>query len=207
MDKTSKTIKRYNRISRFYNLMEKSMSSGTNRWRNQLFSKIKGPKVLEVGVGTGINLPHYPRNLEITGIDFSPGMLQHARKVAEQLDFPIELMEMDVQSLTFADGTFDTVITTCVFCSVPNPIMGLREIHRVLKPDGQLLMLEHVLSCRVGMRQMMNLMNPLVVSITGANINRDTRSNLQEAGFSVEEEDLWFDILKIFVARPMISEG
>lgn len=202
MNKTEIIKRRYNRLSRFYNIMERGMSSGSNRWRNKLFSKIKGPKVLEVGVGTGANLPHYPRNLEITGIDFSPGMLQHARQVAEQLDFPVELLEMDVQSLAFADGTFDTVLTSCVFCSVPDPIMGLKEIHRVLRPNGQLIMLEHVLSCRFGMRQIMNLMNPLVVTLMGANINRETKFNLQEAGFSVEEEDLWFDILKMFVARP-----
>lgn len=130
-------------------------------------------------------------------------MLRHARRVVEQHDSRIELLEMDVQSLEFPDDTSNTVLTTCVFCSVPKPIMGLKEIHRVLKPDGQLLMLEHVLSCKVGVRQIMNVINPLVVGTMGANINRETKRNLQEAQFRVEEEDLWLDILKLFVANPV----
>lgn len=200
---TEKIRRRYNRIAGLYNLMDKGMTAGTNRWREKLFGLIQGPKVLEVGVGTGANLPYYPPNLEVTGIDFSPKMLQHAKKTTEKLNLSVTLLEMDVQNLQFPSNTFDTVITTCVFCSVPDPLLGLLEIRRVLKPQGKLLMLEHVLSCRLGIKQLMNGLNPLIVGMTGANINRQTKQTLQLAGFEVKEEDLWFDILKLFQATSL----
>ena len=203
MDRTSTIKKRYDRISRIYGLMDRSMGSAANKWRSKLFSMVQGPKVLEVGVGTGANLPYYPGDLKVTGIDFSPGMLHYAREKAQQLGSPVELLEMNVESLEFPDNTFDTVLTTCVFCSVPNAVKGLQEIHRVLQPEGRLVMLEHVLSRRPGIRQLMNILNPVTAAVSGANINRETGSNLEKAGFYVEEEDLWLDILKLFQARPM----
>lgn len=202
MNKTDKIRRKYDRISGIFNAMERGMAKGTNKWRKKLFSMIKGPRVLEIGVGTGTNLPYYSPELEVTAIDFSPGMLQHAHNVVSDLDMKIELLEMDVQSLTFADDSFDTVLTTCVFCSVPDPLLGLKQIKRVLKPNGRLIMLEHVLSSKRGIRQIMNLLNPLVVGVSGANINRETKANLEKAGFEVEEEDLWLDILKLFIANP-----
>lgn len=183
------------------------MAAGTNRWRQRLFDRIEGPKVLEVGVGTGANLASYPGDLEITAIDFSPNMLRYARRRASELGLSVELLEMDVQSLDFPSACFDTVLTTCVFCSVPDPGLGLREIHRVLKPTGVLLMLEHVLSDKAGLKQLMNLINPVAVRLSGANINRQTKENLLKAGFSVEEENLWLDVLKLFIARKSENAG
>jgi ubiquinone/menaquinone biosynthesis C-methylase UbiE len=90
---------------------------------------------------------------------------------------------MDVQSLCYADNSFDTVIATFVFCSVPQPIQGLQELYRVCKPGGQVLLLEHVLSSKPLMAKMMRLMNPLVASVFGANINRQTVKNVQACGF------------------------
>jgi ubiquinone/menaquinone biosynthesis C-methylase UbiE len=90
---------------------------------------------------------------------------------------------MDVQSLCYADNSFDTVIATFVFCSVPQPITGLKELYRVCKPGGQVLLLEHVLSSKPVMAKMMNFMNPLIASIFGANINRETLKNVQSCGF------------------------
>ncbi len=82
-------------------------------------------------MGTGINLPYYPKGLRLTAIDLSPGMLRYARQLAAELSLEVELLEMDVQNLAFGPHTFDTVLTSCVFCSVPDPILGLREIRRV----------------------------------------------------------------------------
>jgi ubiquinone/menaquinone biosynthesis C-methylase UbiE len=104
---------------------------------------------------------------------------------------------MDVQQLDFPDDAFDTVITTCVFCSVPDPIKGLQEIRRVCKKDGQIIMLEHVRSKNLVIGTMMDILNPLVVRIVGANINRNTIENLKHAGLKVEmEKDLMADIVK-----------
>jgi ubiquinone/menaquinone biosynthesis C-methylase UbiE len=109
----------------------------------------------------------------------------------------VDLKLMDVQQLDFPDDAFDTVITTCVFCSVPDPIKGLQEIRRVCKKDGQIIMLEHVRSKNLVIGTMMDILNPLVVRIVGANINRNTIENLKHAGLKVEmEKDLMADIVK-----------
>jgi ubiquinone/menaquinone biosynthesis C-methylase UbiE len=110
---------------------------------------------------------------------------------------------MDVQKLDFPDAAFDTVVSTCVFCSVPLPIEGLRELRRVLKPDGRMLMLEHVRSEKPITGLIMDILNPLPLYIYGANINRRTMDNLHAAGFTrIRQEDLWGDIMKRIEVRP-----
>jgi ubiquinone/menaquinone biosynthesis C-methylase UbiE len=106
---------------------------------------------------------------------------------------------MDVQALTFADNTFDTVITSCVFCSVPDPIKGLKEIRRVCKNGGKIIMLEHMRSDKKVTGKFMDLINFIPLHIWGANINRRTIGNLEKAGFdeeAIEYQDIWSDIVK-----------
>ncbi len=108
---------------------------------------------------------------------------------------------MDVQALEFPDETFDTVATACTFCSVPDPVRGLRELYRCLKPGGQLLMFEHVRS-RVGpIAIMQDLMTPISRRF-GPDMNRDTVSNVLRAGFELRREtNVYFDIMKALEAR------
>lgn len=205
MDRATRlTRRRYDRNATMYDLMERMMGRGLmDRWRKQAVGLLRGPRVLEVGVGTGATFEDYPPGLTIHGIDLSPRMLEKARRRADQTGLNIHLQEMDVQNMEFPGGLFDSVLTSCVFCSVPDPVRGLSEIHRVLKPEGRLVMLEHVLTCRPFLRTIMNLANPVAVRLTGANINRDTVANLRRAGFQVErEENLWLDIVKLLVATP-----
>ena len=153
-------------------------------------------------MGTGRNIPFYPAQARVSAMDLSPRMLERARKRAEELGSPVDLREMDAQQLEFSDGSFDAVVSTFVFCSVPDPVAGLREIRRVLRPGGKLYMLEHVLSHKPVLRQLMNLVNPVVVRVMGANINRETRLNLEFAGFTVlRAEALGSDIFWLFVAE------
>jgi ubiquinone/menaquinone biosynthesis C-methylase UbiE len=108
---------------------------------------------------------------------------------------------MDVERLYFADNSFDTVVASFVFCSVPHPRKGLKEIHRVLKPGGQLIMLEHVLSANKFMAGVMNLFNPLVVKLVGANINRQTVKNVQACAFrQVLVDPSSSDMIKLIMA-------
>lgn len=204
---TDRTRRRYDRISRTYDLMEWAVERRAfGSWRPRLWDLVEGPRVLEVGVGTGKNLPYYPADAEVTAIDFSPGMLSHARRRAAEMGSNVELREMDVQQLDLPDDSFDTVITTFVFCSVPDPVVGLREIARVLRPGGRLLMLEHVLSMKPVLGGVMRAANPLVVRMMGANMTRRTRNNIEAAGFLIEKEtDLWLDIVKLFQARHAVS--
>ena len=144
---TQATQKRYDRIAPLYDLMEGLVErSRYGKWREMLWRRVEGEQILEIGVGTGKNFPYYPAEVEITAVDFSARMLQRAQRKAERETVDVRLEQMDVQHLEFADGTFDTVVATFVFCSVPDPVLGLREIERVGKSGGKVILLEHVLS-------------------------------------------------------------
>lgn len=202
--RTRQTQRRYDRLSRYYNLMEWAAERRAfKEWRKRVWSLVVGPDILEVGVGTGKNVPFYPQDVSVTAIDLSPGMLRHARALAERSGAHVDLREMDVQDLAFPDESFDTVVTTFVFCSVPDPVRGFQEIRRVLRPSGRGIFLEHVLSGKPVVRQTMKALSPLVRPMMGANIDRLTRRNIEAAGLTIESEtDLWLDIVKLFVVRP-----
>lgn len=180
--------------------MEKPMESMMmDDWRKELFEKIEGTKMLEVGVGTGKNLPYYPADKKVTGIDFSEKMLSKAKNKSEGKGH-ITLLEMDAENMTFDDNTFDTVMTSCVFCSVPDPVQGLKEIRRVCKENGKIMMLEHMRSSKPVIGKIMDVVNFIPLHIWGANINRQTLENLEKAGFKKETityKNVWSDIVKI----------
>ncbi|OIJ11620.1 SAM-dependent methyltransferase [Anaerobacillus arseniciselenatis] len=181
-------IKRYNRISRIYDRMDKMVKEA---WRIELLKQVSG-EVLEVGVGTGVNLAYYPKGVSLTGVDFSPRMLELARKKVDrnQFRFEVQLLEADIQELPFQDHTFDYIVSTCVFCSVPDPVEGLKELKRVCKPSGKILMLEHMRSENPVLGFGMDLFNPISVSLWGANINRRTMKNIEASGLNVDSSEL-----------------
>lgn len=164
--------------------------------KRRLFAKMRGATLM-VAAGTGNDFRFFPPQQSIVAIDISPKMLEKAAKKAAAYDGVIDLRQMDVCELTFPDTTFDTVATVCTFCSVPKPVAGLRELNRVLKPGGQILMFEHVRS-RIGpLGVFLDLMTPLSRRI-GPELNRDTVGNVQKAGFRIRrEENVYLDIVKI----------
>lgn len=203
MDINSEKIrKRYNRASRFYDLMEKPMEMmALSEWRIQLMKELKG-KVLEVGVGTGKNIQYYPESVDMFAIDFSEKMLEKAKEKAEKLNKDVKLLQMDAQNMEFSDNTFDMIFTTCVYCSVPDPVKGLKEMRRVCKPNGKIIMIEHVRSEKKVLGLIMDILNPLVVNTYGANINRRTVENIYKSGFSdVDVDNLYSDIVKKIVIK------
>lgn len=201
---TDQIRKRYNRIAFFYNSLEAPMEWLRFRnWRDRLRTAIAGPKTLEVGVGTGKNLPYYPLDVDVTAIDFSPRMLSYAKRSAFKLELHVNFHLMDVQHLDFPDNSFDTVFGSFVFCSVPDPVMGLKEMRRVCKPGGRLLLLEHVRPQNALAGYLFDIMNPFIVRMMGANINRRTIENINNAGWDIiKDEPLSFSIVRWIEATP-----
>ena len=198
LEQTDLTRKRYNRLAFLYDFLEAPMERlRFGLWRSRLRERIEGPRVLEVGVGTGKNLTYYPPGVSITGIDLSPRMLEKANRKATILNLDSDVKEMDVQQLAFPDHSFDTVFATFVFCSVPNPLQGLKELRRVCKQDGKLLLLEHMRPGNYFLGMLFDVLNPFVVRMMGANINRRTMVSIREAGWRVQvEEHLSLDIVR-----------
>jgi len=190
--------RRYDRLAFFYDFMEAPIEkSRFASWRKRLTDRITGDRVLEAGVGTGKNLPYYPSGVHVTAIDFSAKMLNRARKVAADLRQEVDLLEMDVQFLAFPDNSFDTVFATFVFCSVPDPVRGLRELRRVCRPGGRLILLEHMRPENPFPGILFDFINPMVVRMMGANINRRTMDNIHKAGWKVQlMENLSSDIVR-----------
>ncbi|MFB0557074.1 MAG: class I SAM-dependent methyltransferase [Dehalococcoidia bacterium] len=206
---TEAARKTYDRIAPVYDLIESLVEKSRYRkWREMLWSKVEGSKILEVGVGTGKNFPYYPAHAKITAIDFSEKMLSRARDKADKQGVRVHLLQMDVQNLEFEDNAFDTVVSTFVFCSVPDPVWGLMEVARVCKPGGKVVLLEHVLSANKVLAWLMNLVNPIVVRVTGPNINRRTVENVITSGLKVEQvTDLAAGIFKLIEARKKTEQA
>ncbi len=172
--------------------------------KRRLFEKNRG-RTLHVAAGTGNDFKFFPPGGDIVSIDISPKMLERAKAKASAYKGVITLREADVCHLDYPDDTFDTVATVCTFCSVPKPIAGLRELYRVLKPGGQILMFEHVRSGIGPLGIMMDLMTPLTRRV-GPEMNRDTVGNVQKAGFRLRRvENVYLDVVKIIEGVKAVS--
>lgn len=155
--------------------------------RREIVGQARG-MVLEVGAGNGLNFAFYdPKHVErVEATEPDKAMLDYARARAEAAPLPIVLTQAAVESLPFADASFDCVICTLVFCSVTDPLRGLREIRRVLKPEGSLFMVEHVRSLKSGTALMQDLITPFTRLFLGnCHWNRRTEQKLHEAGFQI----------------------
>ena len=202
---TRTTQARYDRLALVYDAMEAFIERFRfSGWRQQLWSQARGDglRILEVGVGTGKNMPYYPPGAVVTGIDLSPGMMDRARRRAGRMGIEADLQSMDVQQLNFPDDSFDAAVASFVFCSVPDPVLRLRELARVVKPGGQIVLLEHMRARNPVLGKLMDWLNPLVVRIMGANISRRTVENVQRAGLPLRQaEDLASDgIVRLIVS-------
>jgi ubiquinone/menaquinone biosynthesis C-methylase UbiE len=192
---------KWDRLAPRYDSM--ASKGAEDRWKpfkQKLFSHMQG-KILFMALGTGLDIPVFPKGQDITAIDISPKMLEQAAERVAAYDGQLSAQVMDVHQMPFADCTFDQVYTSCTFCSVPDPVAGLKALHRVLKPGGQLFMFEHTSSKFTPFRQMMNLMTTLTEKI-GPAMNRDTVANVRAAGFEVTEvENVFLDVVKTIRAR------
>lgn len=143
---TKQQIKeKYNSFSKWYDFAGVLNDLLIKKYRKELLKNAKG-KVLEVGMGTGINLKYYPKDCEIVGIEISEEMLKRAKKRKKKLKRKATFFVGDAENLPFKNKTFETVVDTLGLCTYPNPVKALEEITRVCKPRGRILLLEHGLS-------------------------------------------------------------
>ena len=168
--------------------------AGMAQRRSALLSQATG-RVLELGAGTGLNLPHYPDNLdELVMTEPSPPMVARLERRAKKAGIPTSVMTADAERLPFEDDSFDTVVSTLVLCTVDDPHQVIKEIARVLRPGGELLFLEHVRSDSPRLARWQDrLHRPWHAFAAGCNANRPTVDMLRESSLSVEEveHDRW----------------
>jgi ubiquinone/menaquinone biosynthesis C-methylase UbiE len=165
---------------------------GFRRARAQIVGDASG-LVLEVGAGTGLNLPHYREARRVIATDPEPEMLGRARRRSKTADCHVSLVLADAQVLPFRDATFDTVVATCVFCTVPDPAAGFRELHRVLKPAGELRLLEHLRAPTPALARLQDFATPAWKrAASGCHLNRPTLETARRAGFTIVEAQASF---------------
>ena len=185
---TATAERRWNRTAMFYDPMTALLERiRLRKYRRLLWSRVESSRVLEIGVGTGKNFPYYPADAEMTAVDLSEKMLRRAENRASGQKVAVDLRQMDVQSLEFEDNTFDTVAATLVFCSVPDPVRGIREVERVCKPGGKVVLLENNFISIPILGRLVKLANPLTLRIIGADFSRNPVDNVFRSDLAVEQ--------------------
>ncbi|GGU27375.1 class I SAM-dependent methyltransferase [Lentzea flava] len=173
---------RYDRDIGFF---ERVQFAGGREW---VCSQATGA-VLEVAIGTGRNLEHYPADVTLTGLDLSPAMLAIARDRAASLGRAVDLREGDAQALPFPGASFDTVVCTLGLCGVPDDRAAIAEMHRVLRPGGKLLLLDHVGSHHRIVHFGQSLLEKLSVRLCGDYQTRRPLPLVEQAGFVVQRQE------------------
>jgi ubiquinone/menaquinone biosynthesis C-methylase UbiE len=173
------------RYDRDMGLFERLQFGGGRAW---VCSQATG-EVLEVAIGTGRNLPFYPKGVRLTGIDLSPAMLDIARRRAADLAREVDLREGDAQALEFPDASFDTVVCTLGLCGIPDDRKAITEMHRVLRPGGTLLLLDHIGSHHTLIRLGQRLLEKLTLRMLGDYQTRRPLPLVQQAGFVIQHQE------------------
>lgn len=156
------------------------------KYRREVVAAASG-RVLEVGVGSGLNFPLYDKRVEIVfGIDPSPRLLSFARRRAAEAGVRAEFLQGSASAIPLADDTMDTVVMTWTLCSIPDPLVALREMRRVLKPHGKLLFVEHGLSPEAGIERWQHRLTPIWCHVAGGcHLDRKMDDLIRSAGFDI----------------------
>lgn len=146
-------------------------------------------EVLEVAIGTGLNLDWYPPEVTLTGVDLSPGMLAHARRRADALGRPVTLSVGDAEHLDAPEASFDTVVCTYSMCAVPDERQAMAELARVLRPGGLLLLADHVVSTAWPVRVLQRALELVTIPLGEEHFRRRPIEHVRAAGFAIEAHD------------------
>ncbi|WJY27590.1 class I SAM-dependent methyltransferase [Sporosarcina trichiuri] len=182
-----------------YDTAMKPLEEGEfKRIRKQLVTGAAG-RVLEIGYGTGVNFPFYRSAVSVDAIEPNPSMAARAEKKLQDARVPIRLSAASAEKLPFPDDTFDTVVATLVFCTIPDPEKALREIQRVSRQGAKLLFFEHVRLRQPVLRKLQDWLNPMWSRVCdGCQLNRDTLGLIRKVEITVDRVDEYYG--KLFLA-------
>jgi phosphatidylethanolamine/phosphatidyl-N-methylethanolamine N-methyltransferase len=197
------TRARWERLAKYYGLVESLSEWYLKPFRKALWNRATG-RILDAGAGTGLNIAFYPARARVMATDLSGAMLRRARERARAQNVDVNFEEADLCSLPFSDHAFDTAVATFVFCSLPDPVACLREMGRVTKPNGRILLLDHVRVERPLIGPLMDRLNTATVHLAGEHINHRMDAFVREAGFEILENRRLglVGIIQFIAARP-----
>jgi ubiquinone/menaquinone biosynthesis C-methylase UbiE len=166
-------------------------------WERRMFGEDNRPwacsraegRVLEVAVGTGLNLPFYDAGSTVVGVDLSPEMLAIARQRALETDRDVDLREGDAHDLDFEDGSFDSVVSTFSLCNIPDTDQALSEMHRVLRPGGKLILVDHIRSSVKPVLWVQKVAELMTIRMDGDHLTRRPSRNVEHQGFEITERE------------------
>ena len=192
----SQNPRRADRLRRYWDSQAASYDRQIGFWDRHLFggsrewvcSRAAG-QVLEVAIGTGLNLPHYRDGISLTGVDHSPAMLDAASRRARQLGMQADLRHGDAHALEFAAGTFDSVVCTFGLCAIADHGVAIREMVRVLRPGGQLLLADHVAAAWWPVRAAQAVAELVSIPASGEYFRRRPLTQVLALGLSVGDRD------------------
>jgi ubiquinone/menaquinone biosynthesis C-methylase UbiE len=194
--------KSYDGVARIFDLLRGGDMRRWGPYQRSLFQNLKG-RILYVGIGTGLEIINFPAGLDITAVDLSFEMLTRSQSRVQNYRGKIRRCQMDAEFTAFADNTFDTILTVCVLCSVNHPVNCLQELKRVLKPNGEMVMFEHVLSKNPVYALILKTMSYITEYLEGTYLDRNTVANVEKAGFEIHShKNIYLDIVKALRARP-----
>tara|TARA_A100001037_G_C15102197_1_gene614559 strand:+ start:1083 stop:1685 length:603 start_codon:yes stop_codon:yes gene_type:complete len=192
----------YDRIAKVFDFLRAGDMRRWNTHQKLLFENLSG-NVLYVGIGTGLEIVNFPPDLNISAIDLSFQMLGRSENRVKNYPGKIQRYQMNAETTAFKENSFDTAVSVCVLCSVKDPVSCLKEIKRVLKPEGKLVMFEHVLSRNPFYALALKTMSNFTQRLEGTYLDRHTANNAEKAGFEIlSHKNVYLDIVKALIAKP-----
>jgi SAM-dependent methyltransferase len=170
-------------------------------WRRKVGESVTG-RLLDVGFGTGLSLPHYPASVEVVGVDASLGMLRFARQEAAEHGRAVRLVQVDAEHLAFPDQSFDSVAFNLCLCTIPDPARAIQEAVRVARPGAPLIFLEHVRSHLTPIALLQDALSPVFAALAQDHVNRRTAETVRRAGVEIVSIDRWMlGLFNLIVGR------